>query len=68
MCKQLATVTTSAEGSLCATHQAKLTGSNDESEHDNKSDNAEVGMGGGDDVGMGDAMTEGEGVGDSTNV
>jgi hypothetical protein len=67
--KRSATVTTSAEGSLRAAHRAKLTGSDDESEHDNESDNAEVDTGDDDDdVGTGDATTEEEGVGDSTDV
>lgn len=67
MHKRSATVMTLAEGSLCAAHRAKLTGSDNES-HDNKSDNAEVDMGDDDDIGMGDATTEEEGVGDSTDI
>ena len=64
MHKRSATVTTLAKGSLCTAHQAKLTGSNDESEHD-ESDNAEVDMGDDNDIGMDGAITEEEGVKDT---
>ena len=66
--KRSATVTTSAEGSLRAARRAKLTGSDEESEDDNELDVAEVYTGDDNDVGTSDAMTEEEGVGDSTDV
>ena len=51
--KRSATMTTSTEGSLHAACRAKLTGSDDESEHDEESDNAEIDTGDDDDVGGG---------------
>ena len=65
--KRLATVTASAEASLHAAHQARVTDSDDESEHHNESDDAEVNAGD-DDVGMGGATTEEDGGGDGTDV
>jgi hypothetical protein len=49
--KRSATVMTSAEGSLRTAHRAKLTGGDDENEHDEESDNAEVDTGDDDDAG-----------------
>ena len=62
--KRSVTVTTSAEGSLRAARRAKLTGGDDENEHDEESDNAEVDTVDDDDAGTGDATTEEEDVGD----
>jgi len=66
--KRSATVTASAQGSLHAARRAKLTDSDDESEHDNEMDNAEADAGDDDDVGTGNVTTEEEGGGDSTDV
>lgn len=65
--KRSATVTASVEASLRAARRARVTDSDDESEHHNELDNAEVNAGD-DDVGTGGATTEEEGGGDGTDV